>query len=94
MKKQKNCALHAAKCKEEKSEKIVSDLCTKFLFPPTKQGVCRTVALPFIFKKYLEGKRRTMKIQIFHHAKNIIFKKEKSSTRNQKKSFKIFQLYN
>jgi hypothetical protein len=44
------CALHAAKCKDEKSEKIVSDLCTKFLFPPTKQGVCCTVALQSILK--------------------------------------------
>jgi hypothetical protein len=34
-----------------------------------KKEVCHTVALPFYIKKYLKGKRRIMKIQIFHHAK-------------------------
>jgi hypothetical protein len=48
--KKKKWSLRAAKCKVEKSEKIVSDLCTKFLLPPTKQGVSHTVALPFILK--------------------------------------------
>jgi hypothetical protein len=33
-------------------------------------GVCHTVAaLPFTLKGILKGKRRIMKIQIFHHAK-------------------------
>jgi hypothetical protein len=43
-------------------------------------------ALPFTFKKYLKANEEFMKIQIFHHAKIIIFKK--SSKRNPK-SFKI-----
>jgi hypothetical protein len=42
--------------------------------------------LAIYIKKVFYGKRRIMKIQIFQHAKNIIFKK--SSNRNPK-SFKI-----
>jgi hypothetical protein len=53
-----------------------------------KQGVCRTMALPITLKSILR-KRRIMETQIFHHVKNIIYKK--SSKRNPK-SFKI--LYN
>jgi hypothetical protein len=34
------------------------------------------VALPFTLKKYLESnRRRIMETPIFHHAKDIIFKK-------------------
>jgi hypothetical protein len=35
-----------------------------------------TVALSFIYiKKYLKAKEKIMETQIFHHEKNIIFKK-------------------
>jgi len=45
-----------------------------------------TMALPFTLKKESQGKRRRiMKTQIFHHAKNIIFKKKNP----RKESFKI-----
>jgi hypothetical protein len=37
--------------------------------PKKKQGVCHIVALPFTFFKYLNGKRRIMETQIFHHTK-------------------------
>jgi hypothetical protein len=33
-----------------------------------EQGVCHIVALPITLKKS-EGKRRIMKLQIFHHGK-------------------------
>jgi len=39
-------------------------------------------------KKYLKAKRRIMETQIFHHAKNIIFKR--SSKKNQKILQNIF----
>jgi hypothetical protein len=52
-------------CKEEKSEQIVSDLCTKFLLPPTKQGVCHTLALLFILKRYLKAKEELWKFEYF-----------------------------
>jgi hypothetical protein len=44
------------------------------------------VALPFYVKKYLfkAKRRRIMETQIFHHTKNIIFKK--STKRNQSPS--------
>jgi len=48
------------------------------------KGVCHTVALPFTLKKYLKAKRRTTETQIFHHAKNIIFRT--SPKRNQNPS--------
>jgi hypothetical protein len=46
------------------------------------------VTLPFTLKNYLKANKRIiMKIQIFHHAKNIIIpKKKKSSKRNQNPS--------
>jgi hypothetical protein len=34
-----------------------------------QQGVCHTVAFAIYIKKISLGKRRIMKIQIFHHAK-------------------------
>jgi len=41
-----------------------------FIYVIEKQGVCHTVALPFInIKKYLKGKRRIMETQIFYYAK-------------------------
>jgi hypothetical protein len=41
-----------------------------------EQGVCHIVALAIYIKKYLKAKEELWKIQIFHHAKNIlIFKK-------------------
>jgi hypothetical protein len=50
------------------------------------------VALPIYIKKYLKAKEKFMETQIFHHAKNIIFKK------NPLKETKILQdiitLYN
>jgi hypothetical protein len=49
------------------------------------------VALSFaiyILKGIFKAKRRIMETQVFHHAKNIIFPKKKSSKRNPK-SFKI-----
>jgi hypothetical protein len=51
--------------------------------------------LPFTLIKYIQkylkkAKEELWKLKIFHHAKNIIFKK--SSKRNQK-SFKILELY-
>jgi hypothetical protein len=51
-----------------------------------KQGVCHIVALPFTLTKYLKGKRRIMKTQIFHYAKNKIFKK---TSKEKPKSFNI-----
>jgi len=33
------------------------------------------VALPFTLKKYFKAKNRIIETQIFHHAKNTIFKK-------------------
>jgi len=57
-----------------------------------QQGVCHIVALPIYIKKYLKAKEKYMETQIFHHAKNIIFKK------NPLKETKILQdiitLYN
>jgi hypothetical protein len=50
-----------------------------------KQGVPHTMALPFTLKKYRKAKR-IMKIQIFHHAKNLILKK--NSTKDPKSSKK------
>jgi hypothetical protein len=52
------------------------------------EGVCHTPwGLPkFTIKKYLKGKRRIMKIQIFHHAKNITFKKKNPLKENQNPS--------
>ncbi len=41
-----------------------------------EQGVCHTVALAFTLKRYLKAKEEELwKIQIFHHAKIVIFKK-------------------
>jgi hypothetical protein len=40
-----------------------------------KKGVCHIVALPFTLKKYGKAKSRIIETQIFHHAKNTIFKK-------------------
>jgi len=57
----------------------ISIFCNGFTLEPTAQAT-----LVYI-KKYLKAKeRRIMKTQIFHHAKNIIFKK--SSKRNQNPS--------
>jgi hypothetical protein len=39
------------------------------------RGVSHTMALPFTYKKYLKAKEELWKLKIFHHAKNIIFKK-------------------
>jgi hypothetical protein len=56
-----------------------------------QQGVCHTCGLAIYIKKYFKAKkRRTMKTQIFHYAKNIIFKK--SSKRNQNASRYIITL--
>ncbi len=54
---------------------------------PFKQGVCHIVALPFTLKSILrQKKKKFMEIQIFQHAKNIIFKK---ILQKKPKSFKI-----
>jgi hypothetical protein len=47
-----------------------------------EQGVCHIVALAIYIKKYLKAKEELWKIQIFHHAKNILIFK-KSSKRNE-----------
>jgi hypothetical protein len=41
--------------------------------------------LPFYLKKYLKAKEEIMETQIFHHTKNVIFKK---SSKKKPKSFK------
>jgi hypothetical protein len=41
----------------------------------TPPGGVSHSGLAIYIKKYLKGKRRTMEIQIFHHAKKKIFKK-------------------
>jgi len=51
----------------------------------TKQGVCHTVALPFTFKSILRKKKNYGNSNI-SPCKNIIFKKKKSSKRNQNPS--------
>jgi hypothetical protein len=40
------------------------------------------VALPFTLKSILMQKEKNMETQIFHHAKNIIFKKSSEKTKN------------
>jgi hypothetical protein len=54
--------------------------------------IFRVLGLAIYIKKYLKAKSRTMEAQIFHHAKNVIFKK------NPLKETKTFQdittLYN
>ncbi len=54
--------------------------------------IFRVLGLAIYIKKYLKVKSRTMEAQIFHHAKNVIFKK------NPLKETKTFQdittLYN
>jgi hypothetical protein len=44
------------------------------------------MALPFTLKSYCKAKEELWRTQIFHHAKNIIFKK---SSKSKPKSFKI-----
>jgi len=46
-----------------------------------KQGVCHTVALPFTLKKVSEGRRSSMEIQIFHHAKIYLQKNPLKDTK-------------
>jgi hypothetical protein len=40
-----------------------------------QRGVSHGVALPFTLKKYFKAKIIIIETQIFHHAKNTIFKK-------------------
>jgi hypothetical protein len=54
-----------------------------FITPKIKQGVCRTVALPFTLKSILQQKKNYGNSNI-STLKNIIFKK--SSKRNQNPS--------
>jgi hypothetical protein len=42
--------------------------------PPLTRGVSHC-GLAIYIKKYLKAKEEIMEIQIFHHAKNIIFQK-------------------
>ncbi len=56
-----------------------------------KQGLCHTLALPFTLKSILRQKKNYGNKNIFHNAKNIIFKK--SSKTKKPKSFKILKLY-
>jgi hypothetical protein len=46
-----------------------------------QQGVCHTVALPFIFKNIFFGKKKNYENSNISPCKNIIF--QKSSKRNQ-----------
>jgi hypothetical protein len=53
----------------------------------SKQGVCQLhYGLAIYIKKYLKAKEELWKFQIFHHVKNIIFKKK-----NPLKETKILQ---
>jgi hypothetical protein len=44
-------------------------------------GVCYIVALPFTLKTYLIAKEELWETQIFHHNKNVIFKKSSKETK-------------
>jgi hypothetical protein len=79
--------LRCCKMQRKKSEKIVSHLCTKFLFPQTKQGVCHIVALPFILKKYLKAKEELWKFEYFTMQK---YNLQKNPSKKKPKSFKIY----
>jgi len=50
-----------------------------------QEGVSHTVALPFTLNPILKAKEELWKLKYFHHAINIIFKK------NPLKETKIFQ---
>jgi len=58
-----------------------------------KQGVCHTMGLPNTLKSILR-KRRIMETQIFHHVKNIIYKKssKKKETQNPSRYYIILEL--
>ncbi len=51
-----------------------------------KKKVCHTVALPFTLNSILKAKEELWKLEYFHHAINIIFKK---NPLKKPKSFKI-----
>jgi hypothetical protein len=50
-----------------------------------KMGVCYIVALPFTLKTYLNAKEELWETQIFHHNKNITFKKSSKGNQNPSK---------